>query len=106
MELGTTTRKLLSGLSEPQVRYGEYAIVKPRLGQRVFRVAVMVANNRTCAVSGGKVLPALDAAHIRSYALGGTHELSSGILIRRDIHSVFDAGHVTIDDLASWLARW
>ena len=43
------------------------------------------------AVSRGKVLPALDAAHIKPYSFGGPHEVSNGILRRRDIHSVFDA---------------
>lgn len=84
--------------SEPRIRYGEPTLVKPRLGQGAFRIAVTDAYDRTCAVSGGKVLPALDAAHIKPYGLGGTHELSNGILLRRDIHSVFDAGYVTIDD--------
>lgn len=94
----SSARDFSAGLSEPQVRYGEPALVRPRLGQGAFRVAVTDAYHRTCAVSGGKVLPALDAAHIKPYALGGTHELSNGILLRRDIHSVFDAGYVTIDD--------
>jgi hypothetical protein len=31
------------------------------------------------------------------YSLGGTHSVSNGVLLRRDIHSVFDAGYVTID---------
>ena len=94
----STNRNLPAGLSEPQIRYGEPTLVKPRLGQGAFRIAVTDAYHRTCAVSGGKVLPALDAAHIKPYAFGGTHELSNGILLRRDIHSVFDAGYVTIDD--------
>jgi putative restriction endonuclease len=38
----------------------------------------------------------LDAAHIRPFADGGSHEASNGILLRRDIHSLFDAGYVTI----------
>ncbi|HYC17342.1 MAG TPA: HNH endonuclease [Pseudolabrys sp.] len=97
MDVGTVQNQL-SGVTEPQFRYGEPTLVKPRLGQGAFRVAVTDAYDRTCAVSGGKVLPALDAAHIRPYALGGTHELSNGILFRRDIHSVFDAGYVTIDE--------
>jgi putative restriction endonuclease len=49
-------------------------------------------------VTGGKVLPALDAAHIKPYASGGIHEVSNGILLRRDIHSIFDAGYATIDE--------
>ena len=81
----------------PVARYGEPAPVKPRLGQGAFRISVMDAYGRACAVSGGRVLPALEAAHIRPYADGGPHDVSNGILMRRDIHSVFDAGYVTID---------
>jgi putative restriction endonuclease len=51
---------------------------------------------RRCAVSGERTLPALDAAHIRPFADGGSHEVSNGILLRRDIHSLFDLGYVTI----------
>ncbi len=79
-------------------RYSEPQLVRPRLGQGAFRLAVTDAYKRQCAVSGGRVLPALDAAHIRSYCDGGEHEVSNGLLLRRDIHSVFDAGYVTFDD--------
>lgn len=79
-------------------RHGEPQLVRPRLGQGAFRLAVTDAYQRQCAVSGGRVLPALDAAHIRSYCDGGEHEVSNGLLLRRDIHSVFDAGYVTFDD--------
>jgi putative restriction endonuclease len=51
---------------------------------------------RRCAVTGERTLPALDAAHIRPYAEGGVHEATNGVLLRRDIHSLFDAGYVTI----------
>jgi putative restriction endonuclease len=90
--------KPLPGFGEEQERYGEPVLVKPRLGQGAFRIAVTDAYHRACAVSGGKVLPALDAAHIRAYGAGGSHEVSNGLLLRRDIHSVFDAGYVTIDE--------
>ena len=43
-----------------------------------------------------RTLPALEAAHIRPYAEGGLHEASNGLLLRRDIHSLFDAGYVTV----------
>lgn len=79
-------------------RYGEPQLVRPRLGQGAFRLAVTDAYNRQCAVSGGRVLPALDAAHIRAYSDGGEHEVSNGLLLRRDIHSVFDAGYATFDE--------
>lgn len=41
-------------------------------------------------------LPVLDSAHIRPYAEGGTHEVRNGILLRTDIHRLYDRGYVTI----------
>ena len=51
---------------------------------------------RRCAVTRERTLPALEAAHIRPYNEGGEHAASNGILLRRDIHSLFDAGYVTV----------
>lgn len=73
-------------------RFAEPHLIRPRLGQGAFRLAVTDAYNRECAITGGRVLPALDAAHIQSYSSGGEHAVSNGLLLRRDIHSVFDAG--------------
>lgn len=84
-------------MTESQARYGEPTLITPRLGQGAFRVAVTEAYGRQCAVTGGKVLPALDAAHIKPYSEGGHHIKSNGILLRKDIHSVFDAGYATVD---------
>jgi putative restriction endonuclease len=95
---GVSTIGPTPGFGEEQRRYGEPTLVAPRLGQGAFRISVTDAYNRACAVSGGKVLPALDAAHIRPYGVGGSHEVSNGLLLRRDIHSVFDAGYVTVDE--------
>jgi putative restriction endonuclease len=50
------------------------------------------------AVSGERTLPILDAAHIRSYADGGTHEGPNGLLLRTDIHKLFDLGYVSVDE--------
>jgi predicted restriction endonuclease len=38
----------------------------------------------------------LEAAHIRPYAEGGEHLLPNGLLLRADIHRLFDAGYVTV----------
>jgi putative restriction endonuclease len=86
-----------SEMAEVQARYGAPTLMTPRLGQGAFRVAVTEAYGRQCAITGGKVLPALDAAHIRPYSEGGYHSKSNGILLRKDIHSVFDAGYATVD---------
>jgi putative restriction endonuclease len=77
-------------------RFGEPQLIKPRLGQGAFRVLVTDIYGRRCAVTQERTLPALEAAHIRPYCDGGTHEAPNGLLLRRDIHSLFDAGYVTI----------
>lgn len=77
-------------------RFGEPVLVRPRLGQGTFRVAVTDAYRRACAVSGEHSLPALEAAHIRPYAKGGEHEINNGLLLRSDIHRLFDRGYVTV----------
>jgi putative restriction endonuclease len=87
------------GVASPgQLRFGSPTLITPRLGQGAFRIAVTEAYGRRCAITDGKVLPALDAAHIKPYGEGGEHAKSTGILLRKDIHSVFDAGYVTIKD--------
>jgi putative restriction endonuclease len=87
-----------AGVRDEPARYGAPVLIAPRLGQGAFRISVTDAYGRACAVSGGKVLPALDAAHIRPYAQGGAHDVTNGILLRRDIHCLFDAGYVTVDE--------
>ena len=82
----------------PGPRFGEPHLIRPRLGQGAFRLAVTDAYSRECAITGGRVLPALDAAHIQAYGSGGEHSVSNGLLLRRDIHSVFDAGYLTFDE--------
>jgi putative restriction endonuclease len=87
-----------SGFAEEQTRFGSPTLIAPRLGQGAFRISVTEAYGRQCAITDGKVLPALDAAHIKPYGEGGLHAKSNGILLRKDIHSVFDAGYATISE--------
>lgn len=84
------------GVAEPNARFGEPQLIRPRLGQGAFRVLVTDIYHRKCAVTGERTLPALEAAHIRPYGDGGEHEARNGLLLRRDIHSLFDAGYVTV----------
>ncbi|CAN7543088.1 HNH endonuclease [Mesorhizobium caraganae] len=83
-------------LAEEQARYGEPTLIRPRLGQGAFRLVVTDLYGRRCAITKERTLPALEAAHIRPYADGGEHSPSNGILMRRDIHSLFDQGYVTV----------
>ena len=84
------------GMAEGQARFGEPHLIRPRLGQGAFRLLVTDTYNRRCAITQERTLPALEAAHIRPYSDGGEHEARNGLLFRRDIHSLFDAGYVTV----------
>lgn len=86
-----------TGFSEAeQERFGQPSLVRPRLGQGAFRMVVTDAYKRRCTVTGERTLPVLDAAHIRPYAEGGEHAVTNGLLLRRDIHRLFDLGYVTV----------
>jgi putative restriction endonuclease len=38
----------------------------------------------------------LEAAHIQPYAAGGRHSIQNGLLLRSDLHTLFDRGYVTV----------
>jgi putative restriction endonuclease len=94
---GTPSRAPADRSAEPDApRYGEPVLVRPRLGQGTFRIAVMDAYGRSCAVTSEHSLPVLESAHIRPYADGGPHDVANGLLLRSDVHRLFDAGYVTV----------
>jgi putative restriction endonuclease len=84
-------------------RDGRPQIVIPRLGQGSFRLAVMEAYGGGCAVTGEHSMPALEAAHIRPYSVGGAHELSNGLPLRRDLHRLFDLGYISATPTGQFL---
>lgn len=73
-----------------------------RQGQRTFRDALMRIYDGKCVVTGCAVRCALDAAHIVPWT--GDPELDrpeNGLLLRRDIHALFDAGLINVDPTSS-----
>ena len=78
--------------------YGARYLSRARLGQGAFRVLVTDAYNRRCAVTGERTLPVLEAAHIKPYAQAGPNRTENGLLLRADIHRLFDTGYVTVDN--------
>ena len=80
---------------EEPARYGS-AEVKVRLGQGAFRVLVTDAYSRRCAVTGESTLPVLEAAHIRPFAEDGPHAIENGLLLRSDMHILFDSELLTV----------
>ena len=77
-------------------RYGEGRLIRPRLGQGGFRVSVLNEYQRRCAITGERTVPVLEAAHIRPYSELGPHSVSNGLLLRSDLHTLFDKGYMTV----------
>ena len=71
--------------------------VRERLGQGAFRTLVTEAYQRRCAVTGERTIPVLEAAHIVPYAKRGPNRVDNGLLLRSDLHRLFDRGLVTIE---------
>jgi putative restriction endonuclease len=98
----TLLRDLQAALRDLQVlqievpRFGNETTIRPRLGQGTFRLLVTDAYERRCAVSSERVLPVLEAAHVRPYSEGGLHRIDNGLLLRSDLHTLFDAGYLTL----------
>jgi len=83
-------------VEEAPARYGTPIEIKPRLGQGLFSLAVRDAYRGACAVTGEHSGPVLEAAHIIPYARGGEHRVDNGLLLRSDLHRLYDRGYVTV----------
>ncbi|MFD6351874.1 HNH endonuclease [Nocardia tengchongensis] len=82
-----------------QVRGGhDIRPVRVRLGQAGFRAELLRRYGASCAFSGPLPAPALEACHLYSYAEVGRHDPHGGILLRRDLHSLFDRGLIAVDN--------
>lgn len=76
--------------------YGGLATVQQRHGQGAWRILITDLYGRRCAVTGERALPVLEAAHIKPVSLGGQHQIGNGLLLRSDVHRLFDDGYVTV----------
>jgi putative restriction endonuclease len=77
-------------------KFGPPQEFRPRLGQGSFRGLLTDAYEYRCAMTAERTLPVLEAAHIRPYSKGGDHSLSNGLLLRSDLHKLFDLGYIAI----------
>ncbi len=96
VSLGTPLAPTISEAPIAARRFGAPQITYPRLGQGSFRVLVTDLYERRCAVTGEKTLPVLQASHIKPYAQDGPHDPRNGLLLRSDVHTLFDLGYVTV----------
>ncbi len=59
---------------------------------------IIIGIASSAAISGEKTLPVLEAAHIKPYSQEGPHNTSNGLLLRKDIHTLFDRGYITVGE--------
>lgn len=88
---------LAEGHSVPGDVFGDPRLAPTRVGQRAFKALVLNAYERRCAITGAKITPALDAAHIRPVSQEGENRVSNGLLLRSDVHKMFDRGYLGLD---------
>ena len=68
-----------------------------RQGRERFRQALLKAYSNRCAVTGCDVKWALEAAHIRPYRRLASNDVRNGLLLRADIHTLFDLDLLAIN---------
>jgi hypothetical protein len=71
--------------------------IRVRRGQGAFRDKLLETYGRRCAVTGTILEPILEAAHIVPHAEGTNYRTNNGLLLRADIHTLFDLHHLSID---------
>lgn len=73
-------------------------VIVLRRGQSEFRKKLLLAYNNKCTITGTCVVNVLEAAHIYPYFGECTNKTSNGLLLRADIHTLFDLGLINIDE--------
>lgn len=76
------------------------ASVVQRQGQQEFRRVLLQAYGNKCAITGCGVVHVLEAAHIYRYMGRETNIVSNGLLLRADVHTLFDLRLISIDSSA------
>lgn len=88
-----------AGLSDERDR--RLAEMAKREGQDRFRTRLMDAYGARCAITGYDAPETLEAAHIYPYRGPATNVVSNGLLLRSDMHKLFDRGAIAVNEI-SW----
>lgn len=84
-------------ISAEDARLKALATINVRKGQTAFREQLIRAFEGTCAVTGCSERAVLDAAHIQPYRGEQTNVPGNGLLLRTDIHTLFDLHLIAVD---------
>ena len=84
-----------SGIEDARERV--LASIVRRRGQPVFRERLLAAYGGRCAITGCDIEAVLEASHIVPYMGSETNHPSNGLLLRADLHALFDLRLIAID---------
>lgn len=84
--------------SDHDARVWALRAVAQRRGQATFRAKLLEAYDRRCAITGCTADAVLEAAHILPYRGEHTNRVDNGLLLRADIHTLFDLGLVWVTE--------
>jgi putative restriction endonuclease len=94
---GTNT-ETFDARNDQDLREKALAQVARRRGQAAFRAALLEAYGGKCCITGCALKDALEAAHIVPYLGEHSQHIQNGLLLRADIHTLFDLGLLVITD--------
>jgi len=78
-------------------REKQLAVMVRRQGQGSFRKALLSAYSERCVMTRTRTSWVLEAAHIVPYLGKKTNVLPNGLLLRADVHTLFDLGLISIE---------
>lgn len=96
----TTSHALVvtgDGENDAQPDKVQLRAIAVRQGQSEFRQRLLSAYGRSCTITGCRIVDLLEAAHIRPHADEPNYHVTNGLLLRADIHTLFDLGLLAID---------
>jgi len=103
-DFGATTKGDFNPNGMTDARRRVLACLAQRQGQPGFRRELLEAYDNKCAITGCDLSAALEAAHIVPYWGPHTNHVQNGLLLRSDLHTLFDRGVFGIDP-ATWQVK-
>lgn len=89
--------EIAESMDESPQKLDAYGTIRLRRGQKEFRDKLLAAYGRKCAVTRCRIEGLLEAAHIQPYSVARNNDVSNGLLLRADIHTLFDLNLLFID---------
>jgi hypothetical protein len=96
--VGLTEHEIVSLAATIQDERVKKAVMRwARSRQSRFRTNLLHAYAGACCISDCQIDEVLEAAHIEDHTVNGDSTTSNGLLLRSDLHALFDAGLLLVD---------